>query len=292
FLLVSFYFIRKYFSGGFAALFIILLAFSPLNMAMARRALTESMYCLFSVLSLWLFLDYIKEDSNLKRILFVLVFTFTILIKETAALLCIFFTIFLVFRKFFQKKEVKLKDFLFCSFLPLAIVFILYASLGGLTNTINIMAMIIRSSTSNLYAITYGSGPWYRYLIDYLIISPPVTLLGTGFIFHYLCLRREKASDVIDYFLLFFIFILVAFSFFHKNIRYVINLDIVFRIFSLLILTEISKQVSKNKYGILLAGLVIAIALWDITNFSRLFLVHGIYDPVTLKLLRAEQIIL
>jgi len=291
FLIVSFYFIRKYFSEDFALLAVILLAFSPLAMAMARRAISESAYCLLSTLSLWLFLDYVREDSNPKRIAFFFTYSFTILIKETAVLLCPFFFLFLVFRKFIQKKQIKIKDFLYSAIFPLATVFALYVILGGIDNTIRIIGIIINSPKTSIYAITYGGGPWYRYLIDYLVLSPATTILGTGFIFHYLCLHKKERREEVDYFILFFIYILLVFNLFTKNVRYVINLDMPLRIFSLFVLTQISRQISKNNYRLLLAGLVIAIALGDLINFNYLFLTHEINDPVSFALLKAKHII-
>ena len=40
------------------------------------------------------------------------------------------------------------------------------------------------------YAIATGDGPWYRYLLDLLTISPLVFLLGMGTVWQ-LCARRE-----------------------------------------------------------------------------------------------------
>jgi len=42
FLLISFYFSKRYFGKGISSLFVLLLAFSPLSMAMAKRALSDS----------------------------------------------------------------------------------------------------------------------------------------------------------------------------------------------------------------------------------------------------------
>ena len=291
FLMASFYFIRKYFTGKFAALFIILLAFSPLDMAMTTRALTENAYCLFLTLSLWLFLDCVKENSDLKRIIFILACSFTILIRENGVLLCLFFTLFLIFLKFIRKKQVRIKDFLCSSLFPIAVVFVFYAVFVGIGNAIKLITNIFLHSQPKTYAIFYGSGPWYRYLIDYLILSPATTILGIGFIVYYLCRYREEGREEVDYFILFFIFLLSALSFYHKNVRYAINLSVPFRIFSVLILGRISQKLSEKRAVLFLVGAVIAIAIWDFTNFSYLFVNLGMNDPVTFILLKARHII-
>ncbi|MDP3786416.1 MAG: glycosyltransferase family 39 protein, partial [Candidatus Omnitrophota bacterium] len=99
FLIISFYFASKYFDDKTALLLAILLAFSPLNMAMARRALLDSTFNLFCILSIWLFFDLLKKRTTLKYILFILIYSFTILVKETGVLLSIFFLLYLIFYK-------------------------------------------------------------------------------------------------------------------------------------------------------------------------------------------------
>ncbi len=290
FLFICFYFTRKYFDEKIALLLIILLAFSPLNMAMARRALTESTFNLFSALSLWLFFDLLKERRSFKYILFIFIYSFTILVRETAVILSLFFILYLVFYKFFFKKAVNSVDFLSVALFPAVIVGFIYINLGGgLFNIVNTIKIILTPPRTNQYAILFGSGPWFRYIIDYILLSPWVVILSIGFVFYYFSSKERDEKTV--YFLLALVFIFFAFNIFTKNIRYVMILDMPMRLFSVLMLKRLIESIFPKRAFILIAIFVTMVSMFDYINFHNLFIKEGIYDPVTFLLLRAEHII-
>lgn len=290
FLFVSFYFTSKYFDRSTAVLFTVLLAFSPLNMAMARRALTESAFSLLCALSIWIFFANFKGRSRAKLFFFILIYSFSILIKETAVLLSLAFIAFLTLERLVFKKAVRLSDLLSVSLFPLLIVGTVYISLGGLTQTLESIKIILNPPVNNPYASLFGSGPWYRYLIDYMLLSPWVLILSIGYIFYCLSLKERQEIDL--YFLTIFIVTLLLFNIFTKNVRYVILLDMVIRLFSLLMLKGLfAKRLSSQKALVLITGIVIVIAGFDYINFYNLFFQAGIYDPASLWLLKAKRLI-
>jgi 4-amino-4-deoxy-L-arabinose transferase-like glycosyltransferase len=321
FLLTSFYFGRKYFGEKIALLFIVLLAFSPINMSMARRVLTESVLMLFSTLSIWLFLDMLKESSNLKKILFVFAFSFAILVKEVIILLVLVFMIFLVGRKLLLGKRIYFKDFLTILFIPFVIVILTYIFVGVFPFLAETVKIILNSPKTNLYAIQYGQGPWFRYLIDYILLSPWVVLLSIGFIFNYFnrtpisqnnrrvqhsmsgAIEKEASGvkpcnfiskeqdEIVLYLILVFILSFFIFNIFTKNIRYVMVLDMPMRLFSVLMLKNIFDKKFPKRTTILTATFIIVISVFDYIIFYNLFVKMGIYDPVTFILLKARQLI-
>jgi len=110
-IVVCYYFCRRLFDKEKAILLALLTAFSPLNMAMSRRALSESVTMLLLGLSVWLFLDMMQKDrSLLKKAIFVLVFSYSILVKETSCLLAIPFVIYMAIHKFRFKKDLRAVD--------------------------------------------------------------------------------------------------------------------------------------------------------------------------------------
>ena len=290
FLITCFYFARKYFDEKIALLFAILLAFSPLNMAMARRALMESTYNLFSVFSIWLFLDLLKERRPLKYSLFIFVYSFTILVKETGILLSLCFIAYLLAYKFIFKNKVYLKDLLSVTLIPFSAVgFIYIVSGGGLSNIIDTVNIILSASKSNQYAIIFGSGPWFRYLIDYMLLSPWVVILSIGYMLYYFA--KKEHDEISLYFVVLFILTFFTLDLFTKNIRYVMILDMPLRLFTVLMLKRIFEiRFPKHAY-ILSIIFVIMISISDYANFYSLFVKEGIYDPVSFPLLRARHLI-
>ncbi|MFH1457880.1 MAG: glycosyltransferase family 39 protein [Candidatus Omnitrophota bacterium] len=289
FLCVSYYFSSKYFDKDTGLFYVVLLAFSPLALGFARRAMLESTLQLFVALSFWLFWSLIQERSSLKSVVFILVFSLAILMKETVVLLSPIFVIFLLLNKLLFKKEVRLMDFLTVSVFPFLIVGLIYISVGGLTNTLQTIRIILHSPKTNPYPIAFGQGPWFRYIVDYMLFSPWVLLCSVGFIFSYFV--SDRRQDLQAYFLVMAIMSLVLFNFFTKNIRYVMVLDIPMRLFTVLMLKEIVfKRVSRHATAVL-ALLVLGIALSDYLNFYDLFLKQGIYDPVSYVLLKSKRFI-
>ena len=291
FLLTNFHFIKKYFNERIALLTVALLAFSPLNMAMARRALMDSTSNLFICLAVWLFLDSLKEYRFLKTLLFVLVYSAAILIRENSMLLSIFFLAYIFFRSNVLKaNKARTIDMLSSTLIPFLAVGIIYIlAAGGVSQVITTAKIILSSPKTNLYAINFGSGPWFRYLIDFMLLSPWVLLLFIGFIFYYS--MKDKEQEEVNYLLFFFLSSIIIFSFFTKNIRYLIFLDMPMRLFAILMLNELIKRIFRDRSASILIILVMAIVCFDYANFYVLFIHQGIYDPVSYWLLQAQHII-
>jgi 4-amino-4-deoxy-L-arabinose transferase-like glycosyltransferase len=291
-LCICFYFTRKYFDEKIALLFSVLFAFSPLNMAMARRALMDSTLNLFLILSIWLFFSLLKERSSVKYVLFILVYSFTLLIKESALLLSLFFILYLICLKFIFKKAVYLKDLLSATLLPFVITGVVYISLSGsIFNIVGMFKIILGPPGNNQYAMLFGSGPWFRYIIDYILLSPWVVILSIGFVFYRAALK-DIDEDIL-YFLLAFISLFFSVNIFTKNIRYAMVLDMPMRLFSVLLLKNIAEAIfPKYKYAFILTVILVsAIAVFDYISFQSLFLKDGIYDPASFMLLKSRHII-
>jgi 4-amino-4-deoxy-L-arabinose transferase-like glycosyltransferase len=290
FLLICFYFVKKYFGEKTALLLTILLAFSPLNMAMARRALMDSCANLFMVLSVWLFFDSLREKNIFKTALFILVYSFTILVKESSVLLSLFFIFYILIRRGVFKKPIKLVDLLVSTLLPFGIVGIIYVmAAGGMSYVMDTAEIIIKSPQTNQYAIMFCSGPWFSYLIDWILLSPWVAILAIAFSLHYVI--KDEWKEEVLYLISFLFTFIFLFSFFTKNIRYLITLDMPIRLFAVLMLSELIGRVAKSGVFKIVLTFVIIIAFFDYLRFNSLFIKQGIYDPVTQWLLQFQHII-
>jgi len=290
FLIISFYFVEKYFGRKTAFLFTILSAISPLNMAMARRALMDSTANLFMACTIWIFLESLREKKGYKTALFVIIFAITILIKESSVLLCPFFILYLLVRRGVFKKPLRLIDFLSTTLFPFILVGAIYLlAAGGASSVITTLKIIMNSPRFNEYAILYGSGPWFRYLIDFILLSPWTCILAISFVLYYI--TGSKWQEEVLYLILLSITLVLLFAFLTKNARYLIILDMPIRLFTVLMLNELTQRLFKNKSYTILFVLVIIISLIDYSYFNNLFNSQGIYDPTTFQLLRAEHII-
>ncbi len=98
---------------------------------------------------------------------------------------------------------------------PAVGVLALAAMAGGVGNFVEIYQTLVAKAQTLDYAKLTGDGPWYRYLIDFLIMSPIVFCLAIGALFALGGQRKEIA------FLAVFV---IASYFIMCNVRYGMNL--------------------------------------------------------------------
>jgi len=288
-LALSFYFCRKYFGDKFALLYVLLLAFSPLNMAMARRALTESAVSFASAASLWFFWDYFQSRSKVKLALFILASTLAVLIKECSIILFAVFAAYLLIQAFCFKKKITLTGFILICIVPPVLSALVLVALGGAPYLWRIAQILVSSPVNNYYAILFCRGPWFRYLIDYFFLSPPVMILALGFILYYLTLKTREST--VSYFLFAFLIIFLSFNLLSKNVRYVIVLDIPLRLFALLMLKKLSERYFPKAVFASLLILTLAVSAADYLNFHKIFIKSEVYDPSSVSLFKANLLI-
>jgi len=288
-LLISYYFSRKYLGPRLALFFTALLAFSPLQMALSRRVLLESAPILFCTLSIWLFWEFLQKKNHLKLSLFIMVYSFSILVRESALFLTVPFLIMLLMDRFVYRRECVLKYFILVLLLPSLIVFMIYVFLGCLPYVFSVANIVLGPPQANPYAVLFGSGPWYRYLIDYLLLSPWIVILSIGFIFYFF-LNRLK-DNLVVYFFVIFISNLILLNCFNKNLRYAMNLDLPLRLFSLLMVDTLAHKFFSRQAAKVVFILVVLLLASDYLNFYHLFVQEAIYDPTSFSLLRARQMI-
>jgi hypothetical protein len=137
------------------------------------------------------------------------------------------------------------------------------------------------------YATIYSQGPWSRYLIDFLLLSPLTTLLAIGY---YFTPGREREDRFLGGFtlILFVVFSLLSL----KNIRYVSFLDIPMRILAVLALTSLFHHPAVARVGERGAMVTtLLLAAYDLSMFYAIFIGGGVYDPLTATLAQAERLI-
>jgi len=134
-------------------------------------------------------------------------------------------------------------------------------------------------------------GPWYRYIVDFLLITPITTLLFIGYFFYMALLRRFDHKRA--YFMCYFVsmFSLLSSLKYGKIVRYVAILDIAISLFAVLMLYKLFRQNNK-KYQMYCVFLVtMGISVVNYFNYKCLYVDCNIYDPVIYLLLLAKKII-
>jgi 4-amino-4-deoxy-L-arabinose transferase-like glycosyltransferase len=290
FLISCFYYAKKFFGIKIALFFVLLLSYSPIMMALAKRALGDSDANLFLALSFWAFMDYLSDQRLRKLGIFIVVFTVSILVKETSLAFIIFIYIFSLIHKNYFRRPLNTTYLWLSVSVPIILaVSGMIIAFGSFDNFFLMIYSVLKSrgeAALSPYAVFFGSGPWFKYIVDYLLLSPFTTLMAIGYFGYRLLARRFEWKIV--YFSVFFLvfFLLLSNVKFTKDVRYVMIFEMVFYLFSIFFLFNVTK--GKQKYVL---NIIILICFINYFNFIKLFYVNNIYDPVSYHLLWSKEFI-
>ncbi|HVI77032.1 MAG TPA: hypothetical protein VM715_02485, partial [Candidatus Acidoferrum sp.] len=137
------------------------------------------------------------------------------------------------------------------------------------------------------YAIKTGDGPWHRYLVDLLLVSPVVVLLAIGAAF------RIDRTKRLELFLLIFIGVSYAIMCnlkYGMNLRYTNMWDIPLRFLAVGPLVSLVSPLGRWRQ-LVFASLVLLICAIELRQYIILFVDFPLYELVSEGLLRALHIL-
>lgn len=293
---VNFFFARRHFGMWPGLLIAALIGCSPLTLGLARRALQDSYVTLWMSLACWLFLEGVAAEKSRVRgwLVFAGVFLGAILTKETALLLAPPMLLFAAHRARAERSWEKLlattASLAGASLAALGIYWVLGLSPPRL---LELFRGTVAASSTVAYMRLYGAGPWFRYLVDYLLVSPAPVLLAAGFL-GILAARGRGAmiAPATRFLLLLTAGLLFEYSFFTKNLRYLHLLVVPLSVFAALALVECGAWfATATQRRVFLALAASGLLFCELVSFDALFLEGQVYDPITFHLLRARGLL-
>jgi 4-amino-4-deoxy-L-arabinose transferase-like glycosyltransferase len=265
-----------------------LVACAPTQIHMSQHALIDGFFAFWALLSLWLLWENLRHPDNLRWLApYTLALALLVLTKENAFFAFFGLVMVLAANHWFRFGQVT-RMLLAMTFIgPLIGVAILVNLCGSLETTYQVYLLLVRKASVLPYAIATGDGPWYRYLVDLMLVSPIVLLLAVGTVF---LLRR---SDPAALYLLIFVvasYVVMANVRYGMNLRYANMWDMPLRYLSVIGLTKISSSLGRRRHLWLTLGLL-AVCLLELRQYEILFVRAPLYELVTEGLLRAVHIL-
>ena len=289
--LVCAWFARRLLPEGFALCLTLLLATAPLLLGSARLALQDSHLLFWLGLAIWSFLDCVRDPSQRgMRVVFALSFAMSVLVKETSALMGPVFLALLAWQRWVRREPLPVLSLGLLVVLPALLVLpTLLIAAGGLEPLLATARTVLGSPATDEYAIRYGSGPWYRYLVDYLLISPWTTLAACAGLGARLSGKRFEFGDrELTLLALLGCLLLVEMSFFTKNARYLLILELPLRALALAWIFGLAGGARRT---VLVAGFVLLVVVSDLSSFEYGWVRHKIYDPLTGTLMQLRGLL-
>jgi Dolichyl-phosphate-mannose-protein mannosyltransferase len=264
-----------------------LMCCAPTQLHMSQHALVDGFFTFWALLCLWLLWESLRKPGRAPWLVaYTLSLSLLVLTKENAFFVFVAVVALILLNRWFHFGTVD-RNLIVCTVVgPLLGVVVLVLLAGGLDVLLTTYRLSVTKNYNVTYAILTGDGPWYRYLVDLLLVSPLVLLLALGTVFR---LDRTKKPEI-------YLTVFIAASYlimcnikYGMNLRYANMWDMPLR---LLAFTQIVALTQITRYRIWLGALgVAAIAVLELRQYYILFVHYPLYELPTYLLMRALHIL-
>ena len=283
--------------GGFAARLggykvglgvLALMSCAPTQIHMAQHALIDGFFAFWATLSLWLLWENLRRPNRpLRLALYSFSLALLVLTKENAMFAYLGLLAVLGANRWLRFGTITPVLLGLTIIGPLTGVVILVFLCGGVDTFYFTYRLLVSKASVLPYAIATGDGPWYRYLVDLLLISPIIFLLAWGAIFK---LRMtERPALYLTVFML-GTYLVMCNVRYGMNLRYTNMWDMPLRYLALLSIRDLARPFSRHKELIIVVAVTLLCAI-DIWQYYIFFVQHDLYELVTGGLLHALRIL-
>jgi hypothetical protein len=265
-----------------------LVAFAPTQLHMSQHALVDGFFAFWALLTLWLLWENLQSPRHWGWLAgYTISLALVGLTKETSFFVWIGIVAILVANRWLHFGSIS-RELLVATVLgPLIAVIVLTILAGGVGDLVRTYQLFATKNYSLPYQIRTGDGPWQRYLVDLLLVSPVILILAVGAIFR---LDRTKSVE-----LFFFVFLAATYAGmcnvkYGMNLRFINMWDVPLRFLALGTLVSLAAPLQKRRH-LLLAIAVAFVCAFELRQYQILFVEHPLHELATEGLLRALNIL-
>ncbi|MFN2476445.1 MAG: ArnT family glycosyltransferase [Chthoniobacterales bacterium] len=265
-----------------------LMACAPTQIHMTQHALIDGFFAFWATLCLWLLWENLRQPRRVGWLCgFGAALALLVVTKENAMFVYIGLLGLLAANHWLRFGTITRGLLVTMVIGPLVGVVLLVNLCGSLQTTFRIYMLLVSKASVLPYAIATGDGPWYRYLVDLMIMSPVVLVLAIGAIF------QLKLSDRAAVYVLTFVvasYVLMANVRYGMNLRYANIWDTPLRYLATLSLMRTSDACGKRS-NLVLALMIAVVCAVELRQYVIFFVEHDLYELVTAGLLHAINIL-
>lgn len=265
-----------------------LMSVAPTQIHMSQHALVDGFFTFWALLTVWLLWENLRTPRQpVLLVLYTLSLACLVLTKENSFFVFVGLLALMIANRWLRFGSVT-KEILVCTFAgPLFGVVGLIFLAGGIETLLTVYRLSVGKNYSLNYAIMTGDGPWHRYLVDLLLVSPIILLLALGALFR---LDRTKTAE-------WYLAIFIAASYaimcnvkYGMNLRYANMWDMPLRFlaFGQLMVFGSYFRIYRTAFVTLA---VVAICAFELRQYCVLFVQHPLYELVPEGLLRTLNIL-
>jgi hypothetical protein len=265
-----------------------LVGFAPIEIHMSQHAFVDGFFAFWALLSLWALWENLRAPRNwLWLAIFIAALCGMVLTKENAFFVFVGILAILAFNRWLKIGTVT-RELLFATLLgPFIGVALLVLLVGGIDVLLAAYQLSVSKNYELPYAIVTGDGPWHRYLIDLLTVSPVVLILALGAIFQ---LDATKKSEVFCVVFIAASYLIMCNIKYGMNLRYAIIWDIPLRLLAFSQIVAFSTRFRRYQTLIVCSAIGL-ICLLELRQYIILAVHYKLYELIPQLLLRALHII-
>lgn len=265
-----------------------LMSCAPTQIHMAQHALIDGFFAFWATLCLWFLWENLRRPNDWRWLVaYTVSLAAMVLTKENAAFTYFGLLVLLALNPWLRFGTITKRLLLLTVAGPLAGVVVLICLCGGAQTFYDTYRLLVSKASVLPYAIATGDGPWYRYLLDLLLVSPLIFLLALGALF-----RLQFANKSALYLAMFVAatYLVMCNVRYGMNLRYTNMWDMPLRYLAVVCLSELTQPMQRRRD----LAITIAVALLcfvDLRQYHIFFVEHGLYELVTGGLLHAVRIL-
>lgn len=266
-----------------------LMSCAPLQIQMGQRIYIDGVFAFVALLTLWLLWENLRAPRQWVWLTaYGLSLALMVMTKENAAFVFIALAGILAFNRWACFGTVTRALLAVTVVGPALGVIGLAVACGGIANLIGVLKLNVEKSYAIEYVIKTGDGPWFRYILDLLTMSPGVTLLAVAAFFQ---VRLDEKRN--SYFALFILlsYLVMTNVKYGLNLRYATIWDMPLRWLAFSQLTALSTLLPRRYVAIFLGVSVAILCVTDLQHYYLFFSQNGLYDPVPEPMLRFLNIL-
>jgi hypothetical protein len=265
-----------------------LTAVAPTQLHMSQHALVDGFFTFWALLVLWLFWENLQAPRDWRWLAgYVGAFALLVLTKENSFFVWIALVALLITNRWLQfgtvTRELVIATILGPLLGGVALIFLA----GGIDVFVQSYELSVGKNFQLRYAILTGDGPWYRYLVDLMLVSPIVLLFALGTVFR---LNRIMKTE-------WFLAIFIAASYlvmcnvkYGMNLRYANMWDLPLRFLAFGEIVWLASFAKRFQTAIV-AGAVVLLAAIEFHQYIVLAVRYPLYELITHDLLQALKIL-
>ncbi len=264
-----------------------LMAAAPSALHMSQHALIDGFFAFWATLSMWLLWENLRRPNDLARLLALAAsLALMVMTKENAFFVYCGLAGIVITNHWLKFGRVTPR-LLAAFFLgPLIGVLLLMILAGGAETFVRIYQLLVTRASNLEYARLTGDGPWYRYFVDYMIISPVVLCLAIGAIFT--SLRGNRALTFVAVFIAGTYLIMCNIRY-GMNLRYATIWDLPLRMLAVAQIGLLA-QAFPRRHLLALSLMIASLAVYELRQYHIFSVKAKIYEMVTVGLLHAVDI--